>query len=427
MTGFLFGLAPVIEGRRVEVVTALKGFTTGLRGRIRQTLVVAQVFLSLVLLMGAVLFIRSLQNLRLADPGLKTKNLITFEVNPSLTGYGPARSRQYYREILPRMRALPGVESAAAGVIRILDNDWWASYVKVEGFEPPSTDNMFPNFNLVSPGYFATLGTPLLAGREFTPQDEGLKHRVAIVNQAFARWCCGGKNPVGRHMAMPDGSHVKDVTTFDIEIVGWARDTKYRNIREEIRPQAFLDQDQNPDVQTFNIYLRTTLDPQVMYSEIRQAAHDLDSGVPVAGLRTMERQVDMILATERMVALLAAAFGLLATVLAAVGLYGLMAFNVASRTREIGVRMALGAGSNNVARTIVREVLVLLAIGVALAAPCAVALGSLVRSQLYGITPADPASVITATLSLTLVALAASYLPARRAARLDPMIALREE
>jgi predicted permease len=424
-TGLLFGLAPTLA-TPADLATALKLEARSVAGGggvlFRRGLVVGQMFLSLLLLVAAGLFLASLLNLRRVDPGLRPRNVIAFSVNPSLNGYGKERSRQYYRELMEKVRATPGVESAAAAAIRVLDDDWWSSAVTVEGRAAAPGDPS-PNFNLVSSGYFTTLGIPLLAGRDFSAGDADSAQGVAIVNESFVRSYFGGKSPPGRRLALGNDPG----TIPNVEIVGVAKDAKYSTVREEIRSQVFLDDDQNPDIQQVNVYIRTPLDARATYSVVRRALHELDPNVPVFGLRTMKEQVDRSLARDRVVASLAAAFGVLATLLAAVGLYGVMAFSVARRTREIGVRMALGAEGRAVAWAVMKETVVLLAAGVSLALPVAWGLAGLLRSQLYGIAPNDPATLVLATLTLGLVACLAGYLPARRAAGIDPIQALRRE
>ncbi|MBI3469812.1 MAG: ABC transporter permease [Candidatus Solibacter usitatus] len=395
----------------------------GAHVRSRKALVAAQVFLSLLLLIGAGLFIRSLRNLRALDPGFRTQNVIAFSIDPVLNGYPKQRSSLLYRQLKERLEATPGVESAALAVVRILDGDEWDSTVSVEGYEPKPGEDMNPFYNSVSAGYFTTLGIPLAAGRDFRSSDEGSKQKVGIVNEKFARRYFGDRSPVGRHFGFGGNPGTKT----DIEIVGVIRDAKYMNMREEIQRQVFVPHFQSDWVIAMTVYVRTRFDPAQMHTVLRRAVHELDPNLPVYQMRGMEVQLDRALIVERMIASLAAVFGLLATLLAAIGLYGVMAYNVARRTREIGIRMALGALSRNVTWLVMKEVLLLLAVGVALALPAAFVLTRLVRTQLYGITPNDPLTILAATLALAAVAVTAGYVPALRATRIDPIRALRYE
>ncbi len=427
VTGIVFGLLPAIRSSRVDLAPVLKeqagSLSSGGHSRIRKSLVVVQVLLSLLLLVGAGLFLRSLNNLRSLDPGFQVSKVIAFSVDPSRNGYQNERSQAFFRQLQEKIEAIPGVESAGFGVIRLLSSDEWDRGIVVEGYAARQGENMSPLFNAVTPGYFKTLGIPVIAGREFTAADTGGRPKVAIVNEAFVNRFFGDRGALGRRVGFGGGPD----TPLDIEIAGVTRDAKYQYMREDKQPQIFIAARQNDFITEMNGYVRTRQEPEGLFAAVRSAVADIDRNVPIYGMRTLSEQMDQNLSTERMIAFLAAAFGLLATALAAIGLYGVLAYSVARRTREIGIRMALGASERKVVWLVLHELLLLVGIGLALAIPASLALTQLVRSQLFGVSPNDPVTIGLAVLALALVGVIAGWLPARRAARTDPMIALRYE
>jgi len=425
VTGLLFGLAPVFAARRVDVAESLKESARSVaasHGWFRRTLVVAQVALSALLLIGAGQFLRTLVNLQTLDLGLDTNNVIAFSVNPSLNGYGKPKSRQLYHTLLQAVRETPGVQSSGASAIALLGDEWWASDV-ITDIGSKRADAEDPNFSLVSQGYFSALRIPIVAGRDFSAADAAGKQRVAVVNQNFVNQYFAGRNAVGHRIGM--GSDPGGKT--DIEIIGVMKDAKYNNVRTPFRPQVFLDNDQNDDIQRINFYVRTTADPHNMYAALRRTVQQIDPDIPVFDLRTLTEQADITLVRERMIASLAAAFALLATVLAAVGVYALIAFSVTRRTREIGIRVALGAPNQTVLWNIMRVVFALVLAGACIALVAAWTLARFVAAELYGVAPHDALSMATAILLLAAVAALAGYLPARRALRINPIAALGSE
>jgi predicted permease len=425
LTGLLFGLAPAWAARGIDVAPALKvdrRVTGSGSARFRGALVVAQVFLCVLLLVVAGQFVRSLGNLRHLDMGLHAHHVVQFAVNPSMNGYSKQQSGNFYRALMEKVRRLPDVESSGASALAVLDQDWWGPAITTDIAGPqPGDDN--PNASLVSPGYFATLGIPLALGRDFSLADANNTHGVVVVNQTFARRYYGNLNPVGHWLALGN----EPGTKADTEIVGVVRDSRFFDVRTAIRPLIYFDNDQNPDIQQINVYLRSTADPRRLFTEIRQTVASLDAAVPPFALRTLDEQADLTLSRDRMVTTLASIFGVVAALLAAVGIYGLMAFNVARRTPEIAVRMALGANRGTVTWMVMRQVLALAGAGIALALPAAWALMGLVQSQLFGVKPHDPVSLSIAAATLAAVALLAGYLPVRRAAAIEPMAALRTD
>jgi predicted permease len=424
-TGVLFGMAPAWAARRVDVAPTLK-VDSRVAGsgavRFRGALVIGQVSLCVLLLVVAGQFVRSLVNLRSLDFGLRTQNVLEFSVNPSMNGYSKERSAQFYRALMEKLRRLPDVRTAGASAMALLGQESWTPAITVDISGPqPGTDN--PNADLVSPGYFAALGIPMVLGRDFSAADAAATHGVIVVNQAFARHYFGGRNPVGHTIGLGN----EPGTPTDLEIVGVARDSRFFNVREAISPLLYFDNDQNPDIQQINVYVRTTADPRRVFAEIRQTVASLDAAVPPFAMRTLDEQAERTLARDRMVTILASIFGVVAALLAAIGIYGLMAFQVARRTREIAVRIALGANGGMVTWMVLREVLALAGAGIALALPAAWALMGVVQAQLYGVKPHDPASLWAAAGILGVVALLAGYLPVRRVAAIEPMSALRAE
>jgi predicted permease len=427
LTALLFGLAPALQTTRPELAGTLKDQAGAVVGGtavgLRKGLVVAQVALSLLLLVGAGLFVSSLRNLRGLNPGFDTGSLITFTVDPTLNKYPPERSLDFYRQLMEKMQALPGVSSSALSVMPVLDEDEWDSSVSVEGYTAKYGKAVNPHMQFASPGYFETLGIPVLLGRDFSSRDENGTPKVGIVNERFAKQYFPGESPLGRHVGMGGDPGTK----LDIEIVGVVRDARYENLRKEIPYELYLPYRQVNFVDGMHAYVRTHGEPAGFAAVLRRTVQEVDSSVPVVGMRTLEQQVDKALVTERLLATLSTVFGLLATLLASIGLYGVMAYTVARRTREIGIRMALGAGRAMVVWLVMREVLTLAICGVAIGAPSAWLLSRLVESQLYGIRPADPAVMLLAGLGIACVAGISGYLPARRATAIDPVRALRWE
>ncbi|MBI3490187.1 MAG: ABC transporter permease [Acidobacteria bacterium] len=438
--GLLFGLVPALRSTRPDLAPTLKdqaGSVVGGGVGFRKALVIAQVTVSILLLISAGLFIRTLRNLRLLDLGMKTESLIAFNLNPGLSGYTNERTRALYKMLVERMQAQAGVQAVSFASVGLLEGNEWDSSVTVEGYQAKQGESMNPYCNSISPGYFKTLGIPLLRGREFDARDEGATpagppnqndgrgngYRAVIVNERFAKQYFGDRDPIGRHIGF--GSNPG--TPTPIEVVGVVKDSKYTGVRDDIPRQTFFPLLEERSVSSIVTYVRTSGDPSAALSAAQRTMRELDPNIPVYNLRTLERQIDRSLLVERFIATLSTAFGALATLLAVIGLYGVMAYTVARRTREIGVRMALGAVQGDVVWLVMREVLVLVGSGIALGLVSAWGVNRLVRSQLYGVSANDPLTIVFAAALLAVVALLAGYIPARRATRVNPTLALRYE
>ena len=440
-TGLLFGLVPALRSTKPNLAPTLKdqgGAVAGGGVRFRKALVVAQVTISILLLISAGLFIRTLENLRLLDLGIKPERMIAFNLSPAISGYTPERIPPLYKSLVERIGAQPGVQGVAFASMGLLEGNEWDSTMTIEGYEAKPGEQRNPYCNAVSPGYFKTMGIPVLRGREFDARDEGPApkpsdpnvndgrangYRHAIVNQSFAKRFFGDADPIGRHI----GFGLNPGTPTPLEIVGVVRDAKYTGVRDDIPQQAFFPLLEERTPSSIVMYVKTTGDPSAVFTSAQRTLHDLDANVPMFNLRTLERQIDRSLLVERFIATLSTAFGVLATLLAVIGLYGVMAYTVARRTREIGVRMALGAVPADVVWLVMREVLLLVGTGLAIGLAAAWGLNRVLGTVLYGITATDPLTIAGAAVLLAAVSLLAGYVPARRATRVNPVLALRYE
>jgi predicted permease len=423
VTALVFGLVPALQSTRLELAHTLKNEAASLLGgsapfRFRKGLVVAQVALSLLLLIGAGLFSRSLVNLGALNPGFEPQRLLTFAVNPALNAYPPERRLAVLKQFQDEIAAEPGVKSVSLSEVALMTNSDSSSTVAVEGYTAKEEENMNPNNTRVGPGFFDTLGIRLAAGRDFTDADGQGAPAVAVVNEIFARYFFGDKDALGRHF-----SFAKDDSR--IEIVGVVKDGKAASLREGPQRFFYLPYLQNGDIGEMTFYVRATTQPEVLGGRLQAIGRRVDPSLPITGLKTMGAQIRESLFVERMEAALSAAFGFLATLLAALGLYGVMSYAVALRTREIGIRVALGADRRTVLFMVLKEVAVLAGLGVAIGLPSGYGLGRLVEAQLFGLTAKDPWTFTVATATLLMAAAIAAILPAHRATRVEPMTALR--
>jgi predicted permease len=426
LAAILFGSAPALQGTHPDLAVTLKsesGKHSGGSGqtRLRKLLVSAQVALSLLLLVGAGLFARSLYTLLSTNSGIETTQLLAVTIDPSLHRYTPDRSRRLFVELQNKLQRLPGVQSASGTSYPILADDNWTNTAHVEGYHPREGEDMNPGFNQVLPGFFQTSGARLIAGRDFTERDSVGAPLVVIVNETFVKRFFPHENPLGHRIGWgPEGP-------LTMEIVGVARDMKGGDLREKDKTWTFTPalQDLTPSEVTF--YLRTSRDPLSLAQAARQSVASLDAALPVFNVKTVETQIKETHFLDRLFAWLSVAFGVLATLLASVGLYGVTAYAVARRTQEIGIRIALGASRVNVLRLILSEVIVLVGAGVAVGVVAALGLGRVVESQLFGIKANDPLVMTLAVGVIISVTVLAGYLPARRATGIDPMNALRYE
>jgi predicted permease len=423
----LFGLAPALRFLRPDLVNSLKQQATTATGaplRFRRAAVGFQIALSLLLLIGAGLFVRTLHNLRSERIGFSTDHLLTFGIDPELAGYKPAQFVALHQQVLQKLAALPGVQGVGGTNDPDLSDDSLGTTYSVAGYESREDEDMHMESPAVTPGYFGALQIPLLAGRPFTDEDVADKAKVAVVSANFAaRFYGDPRNAIGRFLAEGSGPDSK----MDIQIVGVVGDAKHANVRKEM-PQTVYRPFWQSDRQGFmQFYLRTWQSPESAESGIRTLMQQIDSKLVIDSMRTMSEQLADNLMTDRLVALLAGGFALLATILAAIGLYGVLAYSTAQRTREIGIRMALGAQRISVVRMVLMDVLWLAVLSIALTIPLSLLFTRMIRSQLYGVSSFDPTTLVAGTLLVGLVVLLAASVPARRAASVEPMKALRTE
>ncbi len=428
LTTILFGVVPALRSTRVDLSPALKE-TVGSLGSKRarlglgKGLVVSQVALSLLLLFGAGLFVRTLENLENLDPGFDRKGVLLFDIDPTKSGYrGPAVAR-LYKQILEHVDAVPGVRAASLSDMEpITGGGGWDNSVWVEAYTPRPEENTTVYLNSVGPRYFETLRASLLLGRDFNLRDTEATPKVAIINQTMARYFFGNSNPIGKKF----GWFGEDKNRQQFEIVGVVKDSKYETLREQIPRTAYLDCFQRT-LGPMSFGVRTSVKPTAVISQLRNEIRAIDPGIRFGGFRTLEEHVEESLGHERLMAMLSSFFAASAVLLACVGLYGVMAYAVTRRTNEIGIRMALGADRAQILRMIVWESALMIAAGVILGLPVALAAARLISGQLYGLKPADPATIAVTVLLLAAVAAIAGYIPARRATKVDPMVALRYE
>jgi predicted permease len=416
----LSGIAPAIQSTPRSLGPALKG-EVGVRspGRVSYTnaLVVVQIAVSLVLLIGAGLFLRSLRNLKSVDPGLNPERLVVLTIDSGGAGYSRVASQKLFESLVERARNLPGVVAASPGLISPLSGGFALVPIHVPGYQPKPDEDDRIDANWIGTDYFKVLGTPLVAGRVFTEQD-GVSNKVAIVNEKTARHFWPHENPIGKHFTSGRNE--------DWEIVGVVKDVKSESLREDPQPTVYLPfrQNRRPHI---TLHVRVAGPTTPVIAALMREIHALDPNLPAVDVTTMAAQLNRTIALDRLMAALTALFGLLAVVLAAVGLYGVMAFAVSARTREIGIRMALGAGQARVLTQVMRESAALTSIGIALGVPGALWASRGIGSFLYGLSATDPWTYVALAVVLAIIALGAAWIPARRAAQMDPMVALRYE
>jgi macrolide transport system ATP-binding/permease protein len=428
VAGVLFGLAPALRAGRGDLATSMRergeGASAARRGpKLAPALVVAQVALSLVLLLGAGLLVRSLVNLTGESVGFARDGVLLVDIDTRLSGYGSAELAGYYARLIERVSRVPGVRSATVATYSPMSGSSRTNTVAIQGFRPEPHQSMDVETPSVGPGYAETLGLPVVAGRELTERDAAGSPPVVVVNQAFARAYFGGRNPVGGRLGFStdhDG---------DFEIVGVLGDARFRSVRDAPVPMVFFAilQVTGQSAYTSELEVRTATDPSSLTPAVRAAVAEVDARVPIAGVTTLAAQLTDSLGRDALFARLVGVFSALALVLACVGLYGLVSQAVARRTNELGVRMALGADAGIILRMVLRDAGALILLGLAIGVPAALGAARVIRSQLFGVGPADPATLVATCGVLAAVAMAAGFFPARRAARVDPMVALHAE
>ncbi|MEP6765291.1 MAG: ABC transporter permease [Gemmatimonadaceae bacterium] len=427
-TGILFGMFPALHSTRPDLVTSIRanaGQISGARTaqRFRSTLVTIQISLSMALLISAGLFLKSLVNVSNVDLGVHVDNVVTFAISPGRSGYDGKRSEILFHRVEEELRAVPGVTGVTSSLVPLLAGSNWGTDVHVQGFaEGPDVDNN-SRYNEVGAGYFKTLGVKMISGREFSESDVTGGAQVAIVNESFVKKFKLGNDAVGKFMS----NSSKD--SLNIQIIGVAQDSKYSDVKRAVPELFFSPWAQDKGLGDMNFYVRTSLPMSAILRAIPPLMKRLDPTLPVEDLKTMPDQIQQNVFMDRMISTLSASFAFLATLLAGVGLYGVLAYTVAQRTREIGVRMALGADASRVKIMVLKQVGGMMVIGGVVGIVAAVGLGRVAASKelLYGLKGYDPVVFVSATLLLTFVAFLAGYLPARRASKVHPMQALRYE
>ncbi len=427
-TGLLFGLAPAWRGTRVDPNSAIRATARGVaegssRFTLGKALMVAQVALSLVLLIGAGLLIGTFRKLATLDPGFERDRVLLVNVDLRNAKYPPARREQAFQEMLDHLRAILGVRSASESRITPMSGRGLNTLIRVDGYVPKSRRDPLVWMNGVSSEFFRTMGTALVAGRDFDQHDTATSHPVAIVNESMTRKFFAGLNPVGKYFRYADDPN----TATPVEIVGVVKDAKYRNLRDPFEATVYVPSGQTEIAGTNVVFeLLTTGSPNDLIPSVKAEMEQVNRDITMQ-FSTFSGQVAESLTRERLLATLSGFFGGLALLLASIGLYGVMSYNMARRRNEIGIRMALGAAQGNVLRMVLGEIALLLAGGMIAGLLAALAATRLVATFLYGLTATAPAILALAALVLASVATLAGYLPARRASRLDPMAALREE
>jgi predicted permease len=429
VTGIIFGLAPAVRATRVAANQILKENARGSaagssRFGFGKALVAGQVALSLVLLVAAGLFLGTMRNLLTVSAGFNQHNLLLVRAN-TLENFPKAQRNALFQVILDRIRRLPGVTAAASSALTPISHIGWNGIVYPEGYQPKSRKETLTYLNRVSPGYFSTMGTPLLMGRDFTERDTLSSPKAMIINERAARQFFGTTGPMRKTIGLDVIG--KPGTKATYEVIGVVKDTKYLDINEETKYTGFFAMAQEPEPRSaMNFEVRSAGAVEGLIPGVRSAIADVNPEVSLE-FGTLETQIKDSLLQPRIVAMLSSFFGALALLLAMIGLYGVTSYTVARRQGEIGIRMALGAQKGSVIWLVLRDVAVVLAGGVTLGIAAALAAGRLVTSLLYGVKPTDPATLAAAALVLATTAAIAGYLPARRASRRDPMAALREE
>jgi len=433
VAGLIFGMVPALRASRMDLTSALKEKAEGVgrrnRAGLASALVVSQVALSMVLLAGAGLFARSLMRLQREEVGFNRDHLLLAQIDPRLAGYKPAELSPLYKNLTERLNALPGVQRATVVSYTPMAGTHTSSNVTVQGYAAKEDEDLVVEDMLTGPGYCESLGVPILMGREVDQRDTESGTKVAMVNEAFAQYFFHGQNPIGRQFHFGDVDADAKEKPELIEIVGVIGNVKYDSAKEKaermvLRPIA---QVVGPTTFNANWLIRTAGDPASLAPAMRQAIGQVDSRLPIYSVGTMEEQVEGTVRQEKLIAQLVSFFGLLALLLAAIGLYGVMAHGVVRRTREIGIRMALGAERRTIISMVLRETMTLVVIGVVIGIPAAIGASRFVASQLYGTNPSDPLTLVVSATLLTAVAMLAGFLPARKASKVDPLIALRYE
>jgi predicted permease len=427
VASLLFSIAPVFHFLRPDLANALRQNSgTASKGsqRFRKLAVGVQIALSVMLLGGAGLFVRTLDNLRHQNVGFETTKLTTFSIDPTSSGYGEDRTPRIVTNALDALQAIPGVGSVAATTDPELAGDNETSNFSVQGHKATEEENTNFEQPRITPGYFKTLQQPILAGREFTASDVKGEPNVAVVNLAFAKRYFGSpQNALGRAIGEGGGDNVK----YDTTIVGVVGDIKHTDLRTTLGGAVYMPYLQQNHPTGVTVYVRTGQAPEAIEAAIRQTIHQLDPTLVVDGLRTMDEQISRSASDERALAFLAIGFSVLAMLLAAVGLYGVLAYSIEQRTREIGVRLALGSQRSSIVMLVVREMALIAGIAVVVALPSVIGLAQLFRSQLYGVTTFDPITLGGAVCLTAVMVILAASLPARRAAAVEPMRALRND